>query len=96
MFLSEVRPAHRAGGIHQELRWTRNVTAFWPAAFVQQVIAADGLSLRIGQDREGIERSACVVFEQQSSLARSRSIPRLLAETYGIQAFARGCMGRTP
>ena len=52
--LGEVRPAHCAGGIHKELRRTRNVTAFRPAAFVQQVVAADGFSLRIGQDREGI------------------------------------------
>lgn len=51
---SEIGPAHCAGGIHQELRRTSNVTAFWPARFVQQVVAADGFSLGIRQDREGI------------------------------------------
>jgi hypothetical protein len=52
--LSEIGPANGAGGIHQELCRTRNVTAFRPAAFVQQVVAPDGFSLGIGQDREGI------------------------------------------
>ena len=51
---SEVCPAHGAGSVHQELCRTRNVTAFRPAAFVQQVVAPDGLSRGIGQDREGI------------------------------------------
>jgi hypothetical protein len=51
---SEVCPAHSAGGIHQELRRTRNVRVVRPAAFVQQVVAADGFSLRIGQDSKGI------------------------------------------
>jgi hypothetical protein len=50
---SEIRPAHGAGGIYQELCRTRNVTAFRPASFVQQVVAPDGFSLGIGQDRKG-------------------------------------------
>jgi hypothetical protein len=52
--LSEIRPAHGARGIHQELCRAGNVTAFRAASFVQEVIAADGFSLRIRQDREGI------------------------------------------
>jgi hypothetical protein len=50
----EVRPSHRAGGIYQKLCRAGDVAAFRPAAFVQQVIAADGFSLRIRQDWEGI------------------------------------------
>src|SRR5437899_578036 len=34
--LSEIHPAHHAGGIHQKLRRPRDVAALRPAAFVQQ------------------------------------------------------------
>ena len=50
----EIFPAYGAGRIHQELRRTGNVTAFGPAALVQQLVAADGFSLRIRKDRKGI------------------------------------------
>jgi len=51
--LSQVHPAHRAGRINQELRRPGDVVPSRTCPGVQQVIAADDLSLRIRKEREG-------------------------------------------
>jgi len=51
---SEIHPPHYPGGIHQKLRRPGNIAAFWPTAFVQQMITANRHSIGIGQDWERI------------------------------------------
>jgi len=58
---SEIGPAHGAGGIHQEFCRSRNVASFRPAAFMQQVVAANGFSRGIRQDRKRVSGFASQV-----------------------------------
>ena len=52
----EIAPAHGAGTIDEELGGTRDVFAFPDGVLVQDSVAGDRCSLRIGEQREGVAR----------------------------------------
>ncbi len=54
VILSEIEPAHGAGGIHQEFSWPRNVLAIDSGAGVNQVVTANRFSFRIRKKSECI------------------------------------------
>ena len=60
--VGEVDPADYPGGIDQELRRARDVVAVDAGSFVQQVVAADGLGIRVREKRIRIAGFAAEVL----------------------------------
>ena len=52
----KVYPANCPSGIDQKLRRSRYVCTIHAAAWMQEIVAANGISFRVGEKRKGISR----------------------------------------
>ena len=52
--LGEIHPSHGAAPVDEELGRPRDVVTFLARALVQQVVLADRLGVRIGEERERV------------------------------------------
>jgi hypothetical protein len=76
--LGEILPAHGPGTVHKELGRAGYIVPSRPAAHMQQIVAANDLSLGVGEKSEGI---ACLPAEP------GRNIRRIHADSYGQDAL---------
>jgi len=72
--LSEIHPAHRSAGVHQNFSWARN-GPLARALRMYQVVAADGLSLRVRQERIGITLLAAMIARNLWQVDANRHRP---------------------
>lgn len=52
--MCEIAPTNGAGSVDEKLRWPGDVVAMLAGAFVEEVVARDGLRIRIGEERVGV------------------------------------------